>query len=292
MFPQVITNALIAAAIYAAVGLSFAVIYFPARFFHFAHGATFLWGAYLYYAGRAVLALPFWVAALMAVAGSALLGIGMELCIYRPARRQGSTSTVLLLMSLGTYIVLQNLISLSFGDATRSVRGRQSVQSFVINDVHITEPQIWIVCSAVTMFAITWLMFRATRIGKSMRAVAADPELAIVRATNVDAVILTSFIFGSTLAGVAGILTSLDTDMTPTMGLNALMMGVVAVIVGGRGSIIGVVLGALLLGLAQHLGVWKIGTQWQEAIAFLILIAFLLFRPNGFFGTPLRNVKI
>ena len=85
-------------------------------------------------------------------------------------------------------------------------------------------------------------------------------------------------------AGLAGILVALDVDMTPTMGMNALMMGVVVVIIGGVRSIPGIAAGALLLATAQHLGAWYIGSQWQEAIAFVVLVLFLLIRPEGFMG--------
>jgi branched-chain amino acid transport system permease protein len=91
---------------------------------------------------------------------------------------------------------------------------------------------------------------------------------------------------------LAAILVALDVDMTPTMGLNALMMGIVAMIVGGIGSVPGTTLGGLLLGLAQHLGVWKIGSEWQDAIAFAILLLFLLLRPQGFFGRRVRKVEV
>ncbi len=126
-----------------------------------------------------------------------------------------------------------------------------------------------------------------------MRAVANDPWLANATGIESDRVILFTFAIGSALAGFAGILISLDIDMTPTMGLNALMMGVVAVIVGGSGRPIpGVLLGALLLGLAQHLGVWKISSQGQDAIAFAILLIFLLFRPQGFLVRKIEKTEI
>lgn len=97
---------------------------------------------------------------------------------------------------------------------------------------------------------------------------------------------------GSALAGVAGILVALDVDMTPQMGMSALLMGVVAVIIGGVGSIPGAALGGLLLGIAQSLGVWHIHSKWQSAIAFGILLIFLMFRPQGFFGRPPRQVEL
>ena len=125
-----------------------------------------------------------------------------------------------------------------------------------------------------------------------MRAVANDPELANVSGINSNAVILWAFAIGSGLAGVAGVLIALDVDMTPTMGMNALMMGVVVVIIGGVNNIPGIALGALLLATAQHLGAWFIGSQWQDAIAFIILVVFLLFKPEGFFGKKVRSATV
>jgi branched-subunit amino acid ABC-type transport system permease component len=109
---------------------------------------------------------------------------------------------------------------------------------------------------------------------------------------NSDRVIFWAVALGSVLAGIAGILVALDVDMTPTMGMNALLMGVAAVIIGGVDSLPGVALGALLLGMAQHLGVWKISSQWQDAIAFFILLMFLLFRPQGFLGKRVKKVSV
>jgi len=136
------------------------------------------------------------------------------------------------------------------------------------------------------------LWLRYTIIGKAMRAVANDKVLARVSGIDSERVILYTFAMGSALAGIAGILVAFDVDMSPTMGMKALMMGVVTVIVGGVGSVPGIAAGALLLGIAQHLGVWKIGTQWQDAIAFGILLVFLVFRPQGFLGKKVKKVTL
>lgn len=124
-----------------------------------------------------------------------------------------------------------------------------------------------------------------------MRAVANDAELADISGINSDKVIFWTFAIGSGLAGIAGILISFDLDMTPTMSMNALLMGVVVVIIGGVGSI-PIALGALLLGMAQNLGAWNVGSQWQEAIAFAILLIFLLFRPQGFLGKKVKTATL
>jgi branched-chain amino acid transport system permease protein len=156
----------------------------------------------------------------------------------------------------------------------------------------ITPIQIVIISISIILVLMVALFLKFSKIGKSMRAVADDPELASFSGIDTNSVILLTFAIGSALAGIAGILVALDVDMTPTMGMNALMMGVVAVIIGGVGSIPGVALGALLLGLSQHLGVWKISSQWQDAIAFIILFIFLLFKPEGFLGKKIKKAKI
>ena len=289
---QFLVNGLIAGSTYALIAISFALIYFPTRFFHFAHGAVFAWGAYFGYISVVMLKMPLWVALPLAVGMTAMLGAGLEVGIYRPLRRRRATGLVLLLASLGLYVVLQNLISLLFGDETKSLRAGEIVEGIALFGARITPIQLWIIFASFASFASVWAILKFTKFGKSLRAVASDPELALVHGVDSDRVILGAFTLGSGLAGLAAILVALDVDMTPTMGLNALMMGVVAMIVGGVGSVHGILIGGLLLGLAQHLGVWKIGSEWQDAIAFAILLMFVLFRPHGIMGRPTRKTVV
>jgi branched-chain amino acid transport system permease protein len=195
---------------------------------------------------------------------------------------------VFLLTSLGIYIVLQNMISMTCGDQTRMVR-TTVVEGVDVFGARVTPVQALIMATSVTLIITVWILSKRTRLGLIMRAVAADPELARTLGINNDKVMLCAFGLASGLAGVAGVLVALDVDMTPSMGLNALLLGAVATIVGGVGSIPGVAFGALLIGMAQHLGVWWIGSQWQDAIAFVILLAFLLVRPEGVLGKRLRK---
>jgi branched-chain amino acid transport system permease protein len=137
-----------------------------------------------------------------------------------------------------------------------------------------------------------YLTLRFSRLGIVIRALAIDHELARSVGLNVDRAMLVVFLIGSVLAGAAGVLTSLETDLTPQMGFSGLLMAVVATIVGGVGSVGGVVLGALLIAIAQQCGVWFLPSQWQDAIVFLVLIVFLLVRPQGFFGKAVRQVTV
>jgi len=274
------------------VAVGFGLVFATTRFFHFAHGAVYTAGAYLALVFVKWLGLPLLPGAAAAVVLCAALGLAMELVLYRPLRRRGATPLVLLLASLGAYIVLQNTISLVFGDQTQTLRSGVVRVGLPVLGARITPVQIWIIAVAVALTVLVWLLVKKTRLGISMRAVANDPELALISGVPADTVILASFVLGSALAGAAGILVAMDVDMTPTMGMNALIMGVVAVIVGGTGSVPGIALGALLLAAAQHFGVWQISSKWQDAIAFVILLVFLLFRPQGFFGRKVRKAEV
>ncbi len=292
LISQLIANGIISGMIFALMALGFALIYGTTRFFHFAHGFVFTAGAYLTFFFKVWLGLSLLLSVLMAIVLSAAIGCLIETFIYCPLRHKGSSPLVLLLASLGIYIALQNIVSMVFGDGTKTIRSGMVEEGISVLGARITPIQITIIIVSLFLLLCCFFFLKYTKIGQAMRAVANDPELASVTGIETDRVILSTFALGSALAGIAGILVALDVDMTPTMGMNALLMGVVAVIIGGVGSIPGVALGALLLGMAQQFGIWKISSQWQDAIAFVILLIFLLFRPQGFLGKKVRTATL
>ena len=268
------------------------LIFHVCRFFHFAHAVVFTSGAYFMYLFKVWLGFPFLFAIPLAILSCSFLGCLIDITVYRPLRLIKTVPMVLLLASLGLYILLQNTISVVFGDDTKSVRNWEVKEGLNILGARITPVQILIIASSIIITIALAVYLKKSKMGKAMRAVASDPELSNVSGIDSNRVILWSFAIGSGLAAIAGILVCLDVDMTPTMGLNALLMGVVAVIIGGSRRIWGVVLGALLLGFAQHFGVLMISSQWQDAIAFIILLIFLVFKPEGFTGKKLRKDRI
>lgn len=289
---QFLVNTISICSVFILIAIGFLLIFELVRFFHFAHAVVFTSGAYFTFLFNQLFGLSLYISIPLSILSACLLGSSIELFIYKPLRKKKSTPLILLLASLGIYIVLQNIISMVFGDDTKIIRTWQVVEGLNLFGARVTPVQIIIVVTSVVLLILVAFYFNISKTGKAMRAVANDPELANISGINSNKVILTSFAIGSALAGVAGILVSLDVDMTPTMGMNALMMGIVAMIVGGVGSIWGIVLGSLLLALAQNLGVWYISSQWQDAIAFAILLIFLLFKPEGFFGKKLKKTTI
>jgi branched-chain amino acid transport system permease protein len=284
MIEQLLLNGIIAGSIYSLVALGFALIYQTTRFFHFAHGAVYTLGAYFAYLFFVQLGFDRWLAFPFACVATMLLGVVLEVSVYRPMRNRKATDLTLLIASLGLYIVLQNIISMVWGDDTKTMRTGEVVEGHAVLGARITNIQIAIIATSLALITLIALMLRRTKFGKALRGLANDPELARLSGINSDRYIMYAFAIGSFLAAVASIMISFDTDMTPTMGFNALVMGVIAVIVGGIGSLPGAALGGLLIGLAQNLGVWQLPSKWQDTIAFVILILFLLFRPYGILG--------
>lgn len=289
---QVLLNGLISSCIFLLIAGGFAIIFQTTRFFHFAHGVVFTAAAYAVYTVLVVLNLSYPLAVILGIALVIALGVIIDRSIYYPLRKRDSPPLVLMLSSLGVYIVLQNVISLIFGDDTKSIRNWPIREGLNIFGARVTPVQIAIILTSIVLLVGIILLLKKTRLGIAIRAVSSNPELALVCGIPTDRVILAVFAIGSALAGVAGILVAMDVDMNPTMGMRPLMMGVVAVIVGGVGSIPGTALGALMLGMTQHLATWKISSQWQDAIAFVILLIFMLFRPQGFMGKKLRKAAI
>lgn len=292
MILQLFFNAIIAGSIYSLIALGFVVIYRTVRFFHFAHGGIYTIGAYLVYIFYIILSLPLTVAIIFSVIITVMLGILVEILVYKPIRKRQGSNLIFLIASLGVLTIIQNLISLIFGDDTQTIRTGEVKEGINIFGAYITLAQITIIIVSLILFIIIMFFLQKSKIGKSLRAVANNPELSKISGLDSDKIYILSFSIGSALAGIGAILVSFDTDMSPMMGFNALMMGIIAVIIGGVNSIPGAAMGGILLGLAQQFGVWKINSQWQDTIAFVILLIFLLIRPYGFMGKKLKKAEI
>jgi len=289
---QIIINILLSFALFVLIGQSFSLIYYSTRFFHIAHGAVLTFSAYFAYLFLVQLDLPGAISIVLAIFCAIIVGVLSEIALYRPLRKRNASFMILMIASLGLYTVLQNIISMFWGDATRSIRtGSNSIGNDFFG-AYIADIKIITIAVCLTLFVICVFFMRYNRIGRNIRAVASNPELSNIVGIPSDRVILWAFAIGSALVAVAGILIALDTDMRPTMGFNWLLFAVVAVIIGGVGSNWGLVGGALLLATVQHLAVYYIGGQWMNAVAYIILILFLIAKPLGFSGKRLKKIEI
>jgi branched-chain amino acid transport system permease protein len=292
MTQQLIFNGIIAGSIYALVALGFTIIYRTVRFFHFAHGAVYVAGAYLAYAFFILLGISPLISFFLSIIFVALLGISIDRFVYYPLRKHKTSNLVFLIASFGVFIFLQNFLQLVFGAQILTLRTGPIKEGHLLFGAVITDIQILIIVVSLILFFLTWLFIQKSKLGKAIRAVSDDPIGARVVGINSEKVILTAFAIGSALAGVAGVLISLETNIEPTMGFNAILKGIIASIVGGIGNIPGALFGGLFLGLTENLGIWKIQAGWKDAIGFAILIIFLLLRPSGIMGVKTEKEKI
>lgn len=203
-----------------------------------------------------------------------------------------ASNLVYLLASFGVFIFIQNLIQLLYGAQILTLRtGPVKVGRPVLGAI-ITDNQILILAVSIVLLIALWLFIKQTQLGKAMRAVADDSLAARTVGINSERIIMYAFAVGSAVAGAAGILISLETNLEPTMGLNAMIKGIIASIIGGIGSIPGAMIGGFFLGIVENLGIWKISAGWKDAIAFAVLIIFLLLRPEGILGSKFAKDRV
>ncbi len=287
---QVILNIFISLLLFIITSLSISIIYRTTHFFHIAHAIMITFGAYLIYLFANVTNL--YISVIYTIILTIILSLVIYLFIYNSLLKKQVPPWQMLIASLGVYIVSQNLISMCFGDDTKSFRIWEIKEGHQFLGAYITDVQIITIVVSIILLFLSWLFIEKTKAGKQIKAVSSNPEMASILGISKEKAILVSFALGSGLAAVAGILIAADTDMTPTMGFNWLLYAVIAMIIGGMGKMRYLFMGALLLATAQHLSAYYLDSKWMNATAFIILIIFLYFKPYGFSGQKLKKAEI
>ncbi|MBI3322721.1 MAG: branched-chain amino acid ABC transporter permease [Candidatus Omnitrophica bacterium] len=297
---QQLANGLTLGAIYALIALGYTMVYGVIQLINFAHGEVFMVGAYLALTVFLALGLPAapaaqagvlgWalgglllLGALAAMMGCGLLGLGIERLAYRPLRQAQRLAA--LITAIGVSFFLQNAVMLLYGATDRRFPALIPGLRWEVAGATVTLLQmlIW-VTSGVLMVALQVLVM-STTLGKAMRAAAQDPQACRLLGIPVDRVIAVTFVLGSALAAVGGMLFGLyyntvnfhDGYLT---GLKAFT----AAVLGGIGNVPGAMVGGLVLGVLEALGAGYLSAQWKNVFAFVVLVALLLFRPTGLLG--------
>ena len=282
IIPQLIVNSIIAGAIYTLVALGFNLIYGTVKFFDLGYGALTAVGGYAVFYLYKTLGAPIYVAVIVGVLVSGLVGYAIDRLVYAPLRKKKSSGMVLLVGALGAFTALQAIIAILFTSQFQTLsQSAGSEQVYQIFGGVITQVQLIMLISGLVIMVVMGLVLKYTMFGKAVKAVGDDEEVSKIVGINTPKIIGWVFFIGSSIAGLAGILVGFDTGIEPTMGLSLLLKGVIAAIIGGIGNVYGGVLGAFLLGFIENFGIWKISGEWKDAIAFGVLILFLLFRPQG-----------
>ncbi|NLJ24958.1 MAG: branched-chain amino acid ABC transporter permease [Firmicutes bacterium] len=298
--PQQIVNGLTLGSVYALLALGYSMVYGVLKMLNFAHGDVFMVGAF---AGWAVLALfersgqitmPALVLltmALGAVIVTAILGAVIERFAYRPLR--GGSRLVTLISALGVSIILQNAaMLLTSGRAKTFATELLIPQDLVIQIAGATISATRLAMLGISMLTMVSLdaIVLKTKFGRAMRATSQDPEAAEYMGVNTSRVIAGTFILGSALAGLAGVMIGLYyTQVDYMIGFSAGMKAFTAAVLGGIGSFHGAVVGGILLGLVESFGVLIAPPVYKDAIVFAVLIFTLILRPYGLYGKPRQS---
>jgi branched-chain amino acid transport system permease protein len=286
MLLQQLTNGLMLGGTYALVAIGYSLVFGVLRLIHLAHGEVFMVGAYIGLEVMLALNVGPVAALVAAIAGTALLGIVLELILFRPIRRKGGSFLAPMVTSIGAGLILQEVFTKIFGAEQSEFPAGLSNDVYHLGPLLVSATQVFILAIAVLSMIVLHLFISRTRYGMAMRAVAENVEIASVLGINTDAVIMLTFAVASGLAGIAGVLVGLAyTAVSPFMGINMAVKGLAIMLVGGLGSIYGAMVGGLLLGIVEVLCVAYAASSYRDAAAFGLMIVILLVRPRGLFAT-------
>jgi branched-chain amino acid transport system permease protein len=293
MFLQQLINGLTLGSVYALIALGYTMVYGILELINFAHGEIYMLGAYLgiiflgfftvigltSYSLPLALILTF----LLSIIFCSSYGFTIEKIAYKPLRNAPRLSP--LISAIGVSIFLQNYVMLTQGATDKVFPNLFGIAGFQFLSVRMTYLQLFIILTSIVLMISLRLFVRKTRMGKAMRAVAQDKVMASLMGINIDTVISTTFIIGSGLAAIAGLMVAMYYGLVNYfIGYIAGIKAFTAAVLGGIGSIRGAMFGGILLGLVESLGASYISSEYKDAYAFILLIIILLVKPGGLFG--------
>lgn len=289
-FIKFVLNGLVAGSLYAILAVGLALLYGVLRFVNIAHGEIALIGGFAFYTFFTLLDWPFipsYFAALGVLFAIILL---IEKFTFLPVR--DAPTLIPLIISIGLGILLKNILLLSFQAAPRSLGVSVESHSLFNSDIiRITDAQIAILIASGVFMVGLWAMLKYTKMGRAIRAVSENKEVAAILGIPVNRIITITFLISAFFAGTAGILAAFDQNLNPLMGTFFTIKSFAAVILGGIGSIPGAVLGAYIIGLAENILIsipfasHYIPSNYKDAIAFGVLLILLYIRPTGILGS-------
>jgi branched-chain amino acid transport system permease protein len=269
--------------IYALIAIGFALIFGVANLINFAHGSVFAWGAFVGWTIIVVFGLPWYVALPIVAVVCAFIGIAIERFALRPLANGPAIAPLLSTVALA--VVLDQAVERIWTPDPRSVPAQVPPITFTLGGVHIGLPDLLIAAIGLSSALILWLFLTYSKLGWAVRATAQDRDAALQMGVDVDTVHVVTFGIASALGGVAGLLVGIYyNNVYPTMGFQAGLSGFSAAMLGGLTSVPGAIVGGILLGIAESYGAAVLGNTYRQAIAFVILLLVLMFRPTGLFG--------
>lgn len=283
---QILFNGLCNGALIALLAMAFVVVYLPTKVFYIALAGVYVLGAYL---TKQLMAwgLPWWLAVFGALAAGVGVSLLCDLLNHRPLAKRRSSMGAHMISSLGIYMILVQVVALVWGNDPQVLKtGIGGV--WRTGGLVMAHSQIAALVVSIVLVGVFFAWLKCSDLGLRFRGLADNPVEMELLGYDTDRLRTLAFAISGFLGAAAGILNAYDLGFDPNIGMSAVMLAIVATIIGGRGTFIGPVIGGLLLGIIRSQVVWHASARWQDAITFFLLAVFLLGRPNGIIGGEKR----
>jgi branched-chain amino acid transport system permease protein len=279
---QLLFSGLGIGAIYALVALGFVLIFRATSVVNFAQGEFSMVAAYLMVVFAVDLGWPYWLSFLVAIAGMAVLGAVFNLGVYYPLRNR--TFLPVIISTIGASIFLANTVLALYGPQPQVLPGWFDTPGIQLGPVYLDSQYLLIIGVTILLVGFQYWFFEHTLLGKKLQATSQDKEMAALLGIPVAAMIMITFVYSAVLGGIAGILVAPVLFVSIQMGSTIALKAFAATIIGGFGDVAGAIVGGFALGIIETFGAAYISVPYKDAFAFLVLILFLAFRPQGLFG--------
>lgn len=287
-FLQQVINGLSLGSIYALIALGYTMVYGIIKLINLAHGDIYMLGAYVAFITTTYFGFSFFPAMIASMVVCGILGVLIERIAYKPLRH--ATRIAALITAIGVSYVLEYTTQYVMGSEVKTYPTLLSNSSFSLGPVTISMQQVYIFTITIVLMIALQLIIKKTKMGRAMRAVSVDEDAAKLMGINVDTTISFTFLLGSSLAGVAGILVGIYyNSIDPLMGMVPGLKAFIAAVFGGIGSVPGAMIGGLFIGIAETMVVAYGSSLYRDAIVYLILILILIIKPDGLLGKNQRE---
>ena len=286
VFLQHVVNGLMIGGIYALMGIGLTLIFGVMNVVNFAHGEFYMLGAFVVYTVFTLAGVPYLLALIAAAIVVGLMGVFVERFLLRPIRHQ--PVDVSMLAMIGLSIFLANMALIVWGPTRKDIGQAFPLVGIEVGPLTLTPARVSVLVASLLIIVGSHWFLQRTKLGRAIRATFQDPETAALMGVNVDFVNMFTFGWGAAIAALAGGLLGPIFQVFPTMGAIVSAKSFAVVIAGGLGSFPGAILAGLLLGIAESLGAGYISSGYRDAIAFILIIVVLVFKPTGLLGKERR----
>ncbi|NLD58397.1 MAG: branched-chain amino acid ABC transporter permease [Clostridiales bacterium] len=290
LFFQYLVSGIALGSLYALVAIGYSLVYGVLELINMTHGTIYMIGAFMFYIAYSLWGASIAVAALFAIAVSAILGSLIEYLTLRPLRKARMAKTTALICTIGVSTILQNLMLFLMGSQSRSYPSLFFGKYLVVNGVYITYLQITIVAVAAVLLVVLNLFIKRSKMGMAMRATSASYDAAELMGISTNFVIGMTFFVGAALAAVSGIFGCMTfMSVNISSGVSVGMKTFAATVLGGIGEFKGAVLGGLIIGIVESMTAGYVTSEVRDIAAFSVLILVLIVRPSGLLGKPAQK---